>query len=112
VFERPGGFAGIGFYSKDATTGVITPLASCDASGCQSVMLSWFFQWAFCTAGATIVSGAVAERVKGPSYAIFAFIMASWIYPVIVGWTWGGGWISTLFDVGYMDFAGSGFSEA
>mmetsp|Transcript_108315 Transcript_108315/g.151236 ORF Transcript_108315/g.151236 Transcript_108315/m.151236 type:complete len:526 (+) Transcript_108315:65-1642(+) len=102
------GFAGIGFYSKDATTGVITPLASCDASGCQSVMLSWFFQWAFCTAGATIVSGAVAERVKGPSYAVFAFIMASWIYPVIVGWTWGGGWISTLFDVGYMDFAGSG----
>jgi len=102
------GFAGLGFYSVDATTGVITPLASCDSSGCQSVMLSWFFQWAFCTAGATIVSGAVAERVKGPSYAVFAFIMASWIYPVIVGWTWGGGWISTLFDVGYMDFAGSG----
>ena len=36
-------------------------------------MLSWFFQWAFCTAGATIVSGAVAERVKGPTYAAFAF---------------------------------------
>ncbi|CAE8633218.1 unnamed protein product, partial [Polarella glacialis] len=39
-------------------------------------MLSWFFQWAFCTAGATIVSGGVAERVKSPSYALFAFVMA------------------------------------
>lgn len=40
-------------------------------------MLSWFFQWAFCTAGATIVSGAVAERVKGPTYACYAFVMTS-----------------------------------
>ena len=71
-------------------------------------MLSWFFQWAFCTAGATIVSGAVAERVKSPTYAVFAFLMASFIYPVIVAWTWGGGWIATVLDVGYMDFAGSG----
>ena len=67
----------------------------------------WFFQWAFCTAGATIVSGAVAERVKSPTYAAFAFFMTSFIYPVIVAWTWGGGWLSKIFDVGYMDFAGS-----
>ena len=38
------GFFGIGFYTVDATTGVISPLASCDADGCQSTMLSWFFQ--------------------------------------------------------------------
>ena len=65
-------------------------------------------RWAFCTAGATIVSGAVAERVKSPTYAAFAFFMTSFIYPVVVAWTWGGGWLSTLFGVGYMDFAGSG----
>ena len=34
--------------------------------------------------------------------------MTSFIYPVVVAWTWGGGWLSTLFGVGYMDFAGSG----
>eukprot|EP00438_Fugacium_kawagutii_P014616 Skav210587 [mRNA] locus=scaffold3272:188870:205213:+ [translate_table: standard] len=71
-------------------------------------MLSWFFQWAFCTAAATIVSGAVAERVKSPTYACFAFLMSTLIYPVVVAWTWGGGWLSSLFDVGVMDFAGSG----
>ena len=74
----------------------------------RQLRLSWFFQWAFCTAGATIVSGAVAERVKSPTYAVFAFLMASFIYPVVVAWTWGGGWLATILDVGYMDFAGSG----
>lgn len=103
------GFFGTGFYTQDSTTGIITPV-TCDASsdGCQSTMLSWFFQWAFCTAGATIVSGAVAERVKSPTYAAYALIMTSFIYPVVVAWTWGGGWLATVFDVSYMDFAGSG----
>eukprot|EP00490_Sorites_sp_Unknown_P000494 CAMPEP_0114664548 /NCGR_PEP_ID=MMETSP0191-20121206/29017_1 /TAXON_ID=126664 /ORGANISM="Sorites sp." /LENGTH=527 /DNA_ID=CAMNT_0001906999 /DNA_START=42 /DNA_END=1625 /DNA_ORIENTATION=+ len=100
------GFFGSGFYTRDAS-GVITPV-ECTADGCQSTMLSWFFQWAFCTAGATIVSGAVAERVKSPTYAAFAFCMTSFIYPVVVAWTWGGGWLSEIFGVGYMDFAGSG----
>ena len=54
------------------------------------------------------MSGAVAERVKSPTYAVFAFLMASFIYPVVVAWTWGGGWLATILDVGYMDFAGSG----
>ncbi|CAJ1446103.1 unnamed protein product [Effrenium voratum] len=101
------GFFGWDFYSQDATTGVITPV-TCNGEGCQSTMLSWFFQWAFCTAGATIVSGAVAERVKSPTYAAYAFFMTSFIYPVVVAWTWGGGWIASVLDVGYMDFAGSG----
>mmetsp|Transcript_11349 Transcript_11349/g.19171 ORF Transcript_11349/g.19171 Transcript_11349/m.19171 type:complete len:534 (-) Transcript_11349:357-1958(-) len=101
------GFFGSNFYTQDKTTGVIIPV-ECTSDGCQSTMLSWFFQWAFCTAGATIVSGAVAERVKSPTYAAFAFFMTSFIYPVIVAWTWGGGWLSKIFEVGYMDFAGSG----
>jgi len=74
----------------------------------QSTMLMWFFQWAFCTAGATIVSGGVAERVKAPTYGCYAFVMAAFIYPVVVAWTWGYGWLSTVFGVGFVDFAGSG----
>ena len=95
-------FFGFGFYTRDKASGVITPV-ECTADGCQSTMLSWFFQWAFCTAGATIVSGAVAERVKSPTYAAFAFLMTSFIYPMVVASTWGGGWLASLFGVGYMD---------
>jgi len=102
-FIGAGEFAAHGFLSfKD---GEIIPLAEGQR---QSKALSWFFQWAFCTAAATIVSGGVAERVKSPSYAFFALFMAGFIYPVIVAWTWGGGWLSKFQDVGYMDFAGSG----
>eukprot|EP00933_Yihiella_yeosuensis_P056505 TRINITY_DN5571_c0_g2_i1.p1 TRINITY_DN5571_c0_g2~~TRINITY_DN5571_c0_g2_i1.p1 ORF type:complete len:557 (+),score=109.47 TRINITY_DN5571_c0_g2_i1:239-1909(+) len=96
-------FAGSGFFSN-ADNGKIEILGGGDTS----LSLSWFFQWTFCTAGATIVSGGVAERVKSASYALFAFVMASFIYPVIVAWSWGGGWLSEFADVGYMDFAGSG----
>ena len=52
------------------------------------------------------MSGCVAERVKSPTYAVFAFCMTSFIYPIIVAWTWGGGWLASIFGVGYMDFAG------
>jgi len=69
----------------------------------------WFFQWAFCGAAATIVSGGVAERVNFPGYVIFSFLMTAFIYPVCVAWTWGYGFIARdISDVGYMDFAGSG----
>ena len=47
-----------------------------------SFLLVHIKRWAFCTAGATIVSGCVAERVKSPTYALFAFCMTSFIYPV------------------------------
>ncbi|CAE7839305.1 AMT1-3, partial [Symbiodinium sp. CCMP2592] len=108
AFIGTDGFFGLGFYTKDAS-GNIVPVECEEGDGnCQSTMLSWFFQWAFCTAGATIVSGCVAERVKSPTYAFFAFCMTSFIYPVVVAWTWGGGWLASIFDVGYMDFAGSG----
>eukprot|EP00933_Yihiella_yeosuensis_P013983 TRINITY_DN12715_c0_g2_i1.p1 TRINITY_DN12715_c0_g2~~TRINITY_DN12715_c0_g2_i1.p1 ORF type:complete len:573 (+),score=121.59 TRINITY_DN12715_c0_g2_i1:83-1720(+) len=71
-------------------------------------MLSWFFQWAFCSAAATIVSGGVAERVNFPGYCIFTLLMTIWVYPIVVSWTWGYGWLAEVNDVGYMDFAGSG----
>merc|ERR1719277_120697 len=82
---------------------------STDENGTQipagGKMLNWFFQWAFCGAAATIVSGGVAERVKFPGYVLFSFMMTSFIYPVVVAWTWGYGWLA---DMGFMDFAGSG----
>ncbi|CAE8651088.1 unnamed protein product, partial [Polarella glacialis] len=88
-----------------------TPTGVTPATAPSDHMIAWFFQWAFCTAAATIVSGGVAERVQSPSFAIFAFVMASFIYPVVVAWTWGYGWmygqIGTL-STGFMDFAGSG----
>jgi len=66
----------------------------------------WFFQWAFCATTATIVSGAVAERIKFEGYIIYCVIMTGFIYPVIVYWTWSGsGFLTTM---GYSDFAGSG----
>lgn len=70
--------------------------------------LYWFFQWAFCATAATIVSGAVAERVKLSGYTIFMVVMTSFIYPIVVHWTWGGGWLSDGDDGMYSDFAGSG----
>ena len=65
----------------------------------------WFFQWAFAATAATIVSGALAERTQILAYTLFSCFITCWIYPLVVHWTWGGGWLA---DGGYVDFAGSG----
>jgi len=64
----------------------------------------FFFQLVFCGTAATIVSGAVCERIKYVSFIVFSFIMTMLIYPVVGHWVWGGGWLSKL---GMFDFAGS-----
>ena len=64
----------------------------------------WFFQALFVCATASIVSGAVAERIKIWPFFIFAAILGGIIYPIQMGWQWGGGWLATL---GFSDFAGS-----
>nr|WP_294490222.1 ammonium transporter family protein [uncultured Anaerosporobacter sp.] len=63
----------------------------------------FFFQLVFCGTAATIVSGAVAERVKYISFIIFSFVLTLFIYPVVGHWVWGGGWLA---DLGFVDFAG------
>ena len=63
----------------------------------------FFFQLVFCGTAATIVSGAVAERVKYTSFIIFSFILTLVVYPVVGHWVWGGGWLA---DLGFLDFAG------
>jgi Amt family ammonium transporter len=64
----------------------------------------FFFQLVFAGTAATIVSGAVAERVKFSSFILFSAILVALIYPLGGHWAWGGGWLSTM---GFADFAGS-----
>lgn len=64
----------------------------------------FFFQLVFAGTAATIVSGAVAERIKFGAFYLFSFAMVGIIYPVVGHWIWGGGWLAKL---GMFDFAGS-----
>jgi ammonium transporter len=75
----------------------------------------WFFQMVFAATAATIVSGAVAERVKFSTYLIASVAITALIYPIYGHWLWGGGWLNAAdFMVnlgggyGALDFAGSG----
>lgn len=70
------------------------------------VPVYFIFQAVFAGTAATIVSGAVAERMKFPSYLIFSFIMSALIYPIVGHWIWGGGWLANR-GVPFHDFAGS-----
>ena len=69
-----------------------------------SVMSDWFFQMVFVATTASIVSGALAERVKLWSFFIFVAVLTAIIYPIVGAWTWGGGWLGQM---GFTDFAGS-----
>lgn len=89
-----------------------SPATAAEYSGVYSA-ISWtgvplgakfFFQLVFAGTAATIVSGAVAERIKYLSFITFSGIMAIAIYPICGHWIWGGGWLSAR---GFVDFAGS-----
>ncbi|MEM7780312.1 MAG: ammonium transporter [Pseudomonadota bacterium] len=69
-----------------------------------SVASDWFFQMVFCATTASIVSGTVAERVKIVPFFIFVTILTAIIYPVVVSWEWGAGFLDQM---GFSDFAGS-----
>jgi Amt family ammonium transporter len=64
----------------------------------------FFFQLVFAGTAATIVSGAVAERIKFGAFFAFSFLVVAFIYPIVGHWIWGGGWLAAL---GMFDFAGS-----
>jgi Amt family ammonium transporter len=66
--------------------------------------IDFAFQAMFAATAATIVSGAVAERMKFGAYVAVAVVMTGLIYPIVGAWTWGGGWVDEL---GFADFAGS-----
>lgn len=65
----------------------------------------WFFQVVFAATAATIISGALAGRVKFNAYLAYVPFVAGVIYPIVTHWVWGGGWLDEL---GFFDFAGSG----
>ena len=67
--------------------------------------LDWIMEFAYATVVVSAFQGALAERTNLSAYVIISFLLASFVYPVILAWTWGDGWLS---DKGFHDFSGSG----
>ncbi|MCG8330825.1 MAG: ammonium transporter [Chitinophagales bacterium] len=93
------GFAGFGLSIPEGAAGAIEY-----ADGGYTYWTDFIFQGMFAATAATIVSGAVAERIKLESFLIFATIFVAICYPVTGMWKWGAGWLDTA---GFYDFAGS-----
>ncbi len=73
-------------------------------AGALAPQVDWFFQVAFAATAATIVSGAVAGRLKFGAYLVYSAVLTAFIYPISGYWKWGGGWLDQM---GFYDFAGS-----
>lgn len=93
------GFSGFGLSCPDGVAGGIAY-----AGGNYSYWTDFLFQGMFAATAATIVSGAVAERIKLGPFLIFSAIYVMLVYPFVGSWKWGGGWLA---ERGFHDFAGS-----
>lgn len=93
------GFAGFGISSPEGAAGLIEY-----ADGGYTYWTDFIFQAMFAATAATIVSGAVAERIKLESFLVFSIIFVAIVYPIAGSWKWGGGWLDAK---GFYDFAGS-----
>ena len=101
----PGDFNG--YFAFNFVPTVLEPvgLAAADASlDYASVASDFFFQLMFVAATASIVSGALAERIKLWPFLIFVIVLTGILYPISGSWQWGGGFLS---EMGFYDFAGS-----
>ncbi len=96
-------FPSIGFLLQPENTAEAVVASGGDTY--YSNRSDYFFQVVFVATAMSIVSGAVAERMKLWAFLGFAVVMTAFIYPLQGMWTWGGGWLS---EAGYSDFAGSG----
>ena len=92
-----GGWFGFGGFGVSETPPSPEP-------GALNPQVDWLFQVAFAATAATIVSGAVAGRMKFSSYLVYSAILTGLIYPISGMWKWGGGWLDAM---GFYDFAGS-----
>ena len=101
----PGDFNG--YFAPNFVPTSLEPvgLAAADAAlDYASVASDFFFQLMFVAATASIVSGALAERIKLWPFLIFVIVLTGFMYPITGSWQWGGGWLS---EMGFSDFAGS-----
>ena len=105
-----GSAAGSGLADGNLWVGYSGFFLSGDAYDVSTAEL-WLFQMMFAGTAATIVAGAVAERMKINAYLAYAFIVGAIIYPLYGHQIWGGGWLSTLATPP-VDFAGSGVVHA
>ncbi|GAA6166993.1 ammonium transporter [Sessilibacter corallicola] len=99
--------------TEEAVAGVLSAQADFrngveDASMPYSGASDFFFQVVFVATAMSIVSGAVAERMKLWAFLLFAVVMTGVIYPMEGGWTWGGKEVFGMFTLEYSDYAGSG----
>ncbi|WP_221030323.1 ammonium transporter [Actomonas aquatica] len=105
----PGDFNG--FFATGSWFGVdnedVTMMT--DAYAAYTWWTDFIFQAMFAATAATIVSGAVAERVKLSGFMIYATLLVTFFYPITGSWQWGGGWLS---ERGFYDFAGSSLVHA
>ncbi len=92
------GFAGFGITLPEDGNSVAY------AEGGYTYWTDFLFQAMFAATAATIVSGAIAERVKITAYMFFTIVYVGVVYPILGSWKWGGGWLQ---DLGFYDFAGS-----
>jgi len=93
------GLAGLGVHNPEGAAGLIGY-----AGGAYTYYTDFIFQAMFAATAATIISGAVAERVKLDSFLIFSAVFVALVYPIVGSWKWGGGWLDKM---GFYDFAGS-----
>jgi Amt family ammonium transporter len=103
----PGEFGAISGWLGFAGFGLTAPVDGntvAYADGGYTYWTDFLFQAMFAATAATIVSGAVAERIKLPSFMIFSTVFVAIVYTIAGSWKWGGGWLDEL---GFYDFAGS-----
>ena len=111
MFGNGSGFIGLeglyGLHGADnspATGDAYSGVYSAIGWATVPLLAKFFFQLVFAGTAATIVSGAVAERIKYISFIVFSFVLVGIMYPITGHWIWGGGWLAQM---GMWDFAGS-----
>ncbi len=96
------GLSGLGVATPEGAAGLIDY-----AGGAYTYWTDFLFQGMFAATAATIVSGAVAERVKLGPFLVFCTLYVALVYPFVGSWVWGGGWLAEFGGCGFHDFAGS-----